>query len=264
MDKPAGIDLEEAKSMTLQSILELSAKETLSDYLTTISWSLTCNLLVAATGAGEPQYIQDFTSELLQAPTGQSIAFSADGTWLAASGQAGCITLWKLLWNSLHRPAHTLDCGSTWIERLSWHPTHSYLAFLQGKTLRIWNADQAISKQVIELAERPQDVQWSPSGYVLAIALKTNVQIWHPFQSVAPLYQWELTATPITFSWFNWSTDGHYLACAICDQSISILHWSKLCHSNPASPDPKEFPALMRGFPCEPKNYTYPFLRGWR
>lgn len=235
--------------MQLKPLLTEQLRIALSDYVTAIAWSPTDNHLVAATGSGEIQYIQDFTPELLQAPTEQSIdaiAFSADGRWFAAGGQAGCITLWKLPLHSLHCPAHTLDCGSTWIERLSWHPTHSYLAFLQGKTLQIWDAERATFKQVIELAERPQDVQWSPAGDVLAIALKTNVQIWNPFQSAAPLYQWELTATPITL---NWSTDGHYLACAIYDQSIGILHWSKLRHANPEATDPQDLPVLMRGFP---------------
>lgn len=235
--------------MQLKPLLTEQLRLTLSDYVTAIAWSPTYHCLVAATGSGEIQYIQDFTPELLQAPTGQSIdaiAFSADGRWLAAGGQAGCISLWKLPLHSLHGPAHTLDCGATWIERLSWHPTHRYLAFLQGKTLRIWDAEQATFKQEIELAERPQNVQWSPAGNVLAIALKTNVQIWHPFQSAAPLYQWELTATPITL---NWSTDGTFLACAIYDQSIGILNWSELCQTNSESLTSEELPVLMRGFP---------------
>ena len=39
--------------MTLQSILELSAKEVLSDYVTAIAWSPVGNTLAAASGAGE-------------------------------------------------------------------------------------------------------------------------------------------------------------------------------------------------------------------
>ncbi|MBE9101626.1 WD40 repeat domain-containing protein [Vacuolonema iberomarrocanum] len=232
--------------MQLKPLLTEQLRVTLSDYVTAVAWSPIGNRLAAATGNGEVQWVHELTPEVLQAPTGQSInaiAFSADGTWLAAGGQAGCITLWK---PPLPHPVHMLNCGSTWIDRLSWHPTYSYLAFLQGKTLRIWDAEQAEITQVIELTERPQDVQWSPTEDVLAIALKTNIQIWNPFHNTAPLYQWELTATPITV---NWSTDGHYLACAMCDPSLSILHWSKLCHTNPASSDSKELPALMRGFP---------------
>ncbi len=240
--------------MQLKPLLTEHLRVTLSDYITAIAWSPTDDRFAAATGTGEIQYIQDFVPELLQASTGQSIdaiAFSADGQWLAAGGQASCITLWK---PPLHHPTHSLDCGSTWIERLSWHPIHNYLAFLQGKTLRIWDADQATFKQVIELTERPQDVQWSPTGDVLAIALKTSIQIWHPFQSAAPLYQWELTATPITL---NWSTDGTYLACAIYDQSIGILNWSELCHANLESPAPEALPVLMRGFPGKVRALTW-------
>ncbi|NET57822.1 MAG: DUF2396 family protein [Symploca sp. SIO2E6] len=43
--------------MILQSILELSAKETLLDYVTAIAWSPIGNMLAAASGAGaEPRW----------------------------------------------------------------------------------------------------------------------------------------------------------------------------------------------------------------
>ncbi|NEQ96496.1 MAG: WD40 repeat domain-containing protein [Cyanothece sp. SIO2G6] len=235
--------------MQVKPLLAEQLRLTLSEYVTAIAWSPTGNCLVAATGRGEIQYIQDFTPEQLQAPTEQSIdaiAFSADGRWLAAGGQAGCITLWKLPLQPLIGPAHTLDCGSTWIEQISWHPIHRYLTFPQGKTLRIWDAEQAEIGREIELTERPQTMQWSPAGDVLAIAFKTNVQIWQPLQSAEPLFQWELTATPFTL---NWSIDGNYLACSIYDRSVGILHWSKLRHANLEAPDPQDLPVQIRGFP---------------
>lgn len=39
--------------MILKSILELSAKETLSDYITAIAWSPMGNTVAAASGSGE-------------------------------------------------------------------------------------------------------------------------------------------------------------------------------------------------------------------
>jgi len=72
--------------MTLQSILELSAKEVLSDYVTAIAWSPVGNTLAAASGAGEVYLLNKGVGASLCQPTGQSIdalAFSFDGKWLA-------------------------------------------------------------------------------------------------------------------------------------------------------------------------------------
>ena len=117
--------------MTSQSILELRAKETLSDYVTAIAWSPIGNLLVAASGAGEVQVLNHGVGILLVQPGAYSmdaLAFSADGKWLAAGGQNGTITLWQVE-SGTFKLADTLDCGG-WIDRLNWHPICNYSEFI--------------------------------------------------------------------------------------------------------------------------------------
>jgi WD40 repeat protein len=101
--------------MTLQSILELSAKETLLDYVTAIAWSPKGNVLAAASGSGEVRLLRNFVSLSLSQPTGQSVdalAFSRDGKWLATGGQEGVITLWQMDGN-VPEIADTLECDGS-------------------------------------------------------------------------------------------------------------------------------------------------------
>lgn len=238
--------------MTLQSILELSAQETLSDYVTAIAWSPIGNTLAAASGAGEVCLLENFANpSFLCQPTGQSVdalAFSADGKWLAAGGQDGNITLWPTD-GDIPAINDTIECGSIWIDRLVWHPTCNHLAFNRGKTVQIWDADHA--EEVISLSDiaSPQDIRWSPDGKHLAIAIKNNIRIWNAYHWDAPLYQWELAAPASAMAW---SPDSAHLACAIHDRSVGVLDWSKaqyLQHDSMDEIDESDLPTLMHGFP---------------
>jgi len=233
--------------MTLQSILELRAKETLSDYVTAIAWSPIGNLLAAASGAGEVQVLNHGVGILLVQPGAYSIdalAFSADGKWLAAGGQNGTITLWQVE-SGTFKLADTLDCGG-WIDRLNWHPICNYLAFNQGKAVQIWDVDRSEMVTTLPGIASPQDIRWSPDGQQLAIAIKSNIHIWRNQDWSAPRYQWELTAPA---SAIVWSPDGALLACAIHDRSIGVLNWSKVQHLQREPTDENDLPTLMRGFP---------------
>ncbi|KAM3104836.1 WD40 repeat domain-containing protein [Phormidesmis sp. 146-33] len=247
MDKPAGIDLKEATSMTLQSILELSAKETLSDYVTAIAWSPIGNAVAVASGLGEVRLLKNSVSLSLGQPTGSSIdalAFSWDGKWLATGGQAGMITLWQMD-EDVPKIADTLECNS-WVDRLVWHPTCNHLAFNRGKMVQIWDADQDEPVTSLPGIASPQDIRWSPDGKHLAIAIKSNIHIWNAHNWDERLYQWELTSPASAIAW---SPDGNYLASAIHDHSIGVLDWSKAQHLQREPTDENDLPTLMRGFP---------------
>jgi WD40 repeat protein len=234
-------------SVNLKSILELSAKETLSDYVTAIAWSPIGNTVAAASGSGEVRLLKNFVSLSLCQPTDQSIdalAFSFDGKWLAAGGQDGTITLWQMD-GDVPKIADTLECGS-WVDRLVWHPTCHHLAFNQGKTVQIWDADQAKAVTCLIGIASPQDIRWSPDGKQLAIAIKSNIYLWNSQDWSAPRYQWELTSPASAIAW---SPNGNHLACAIHDHSIGVLDWSKVQHLRHEPTDENDLPSLMRGFP---------------
>lgn len=233
--------------MPLNTILELSAKETLSDYVTALAWSPIGNTLVAASGAGEVHLLNKGVGTFLCQPTGQSIdalAFSFDGKWLATGGQDGTITLWQMDGDT-PKIADTLECGS-WVDRIDWNPNCNYLAFNQGKTVQIWDADRAEAVISLDGIVTPQDIRWSPDGKQLAIALKSNIHIWNAHNWDERLYQWELTSPASAIAW---SPDGFYLACAVHDHSIGVLDWSKAKHLQREPTDESDLPTLMRGFP---------------
>lgn len=157
----------------LKPLAELSHHHQLSDYITAIAWSSVGHTLAVTSGAGEVLLLNNDSDRLLQDANGLSIddiAFSADGQWLAAGGQAGQINLWPMTTETA--PASkTLTGDSAWIDRLQWHPHHNLLAFNRGKTVQIWDADRAEMLTTLELlpkfkilAGRPMDniLRWQP------------------------------------------------------------------------------------------------------
>lgn len=236
----------------LKPLAELSHHHQLSDYITAIAWSSVGNTLAVTSGAGEVLLLNNDSDLLLQDANGLSIddiAFSADGQWLAAGGQAGQINLWPMTIEMATEKApalKTLTGDSAWIDRLQWHPHHNLLAFNRGKTVQIWDADGAEMLTTLELAAQVQDIGWSPDGQHLAVAANTLVHIWQIPQWDHPLHQWELMAPAMSLSW---SPEGAYLATANQDLSVSILTWAKVSFINQASTAEDDLPTLIRGFP---------------
>ncbi|NJL37680.1 MAG: WD40 repeat domain-containing protein [Leptolyngbyaceae cyanobacterium SM1_4_3] len=119
-------------------------------------------------------------------------------------------------------------------------------AFNRGKTVQIWDADQAEAVTSLASIASPQDICWSPDGKHLAIAIKGNIHIWNAHNWNERLYQWELTSPA---SAIVWSSDGNHLASTIHDHSIGVLDWSKAQHLQREPMNENDLPTLMRGFP---------------
>ena len=239
----------------VEPILELILQATLSDYVTAIAWSPIGNLVAVAAGDGEVRLFKDFAPISLCPPTGKSvdtIAFSVDGQWLAAGGQDGAVTLW-LMDGVIPRIVNRIETGF-WVDRLVWSPTVNQLAFNQGKTVQIWDADYGESVIILECPSILQDIRWSPDGNHLAIAAQNNVYIWNAQNWDAICYQWELMSPANSIAW---SANGIYLACAIQDSSLGILDWSqaKLLQGPPI--DEEDLPVLMQGFPGKIRRLTW-------
>ena len=234
--------------LSLKPLLELKVDRLLSEYITALAWSPVENTLAIASGAGEVALWQNFQETILQAATGASIdalGFSGEGQWLAADGQAGAVTLWRLS-ADLPEQVETLTWGSAWIDRLQWHPHQPWLAHNCGKAVHIWDADQGKALATLELPANVQDLGWSPDGTHLAVSAQKQVYIWETSRWISPQYEWELMAASRVL---KWSPEGAYLASANQDNSVGVLTWDNVRTLKQSADRQAELPILLGGLP---------------
>lgn len=232
----------------------------LDDYIIALAWSPRQDWLAIAAANGEVQLLQGLECYPLQPAQGYSIdalAFSPGGDYLAAGSQKGEVILWQLPVDGFQadqchggglQPWDVLEGNSTWIDRLAWHPQDNLLAFPQGKTVQVWDLDQASVLAQLQAAGAVQDMAWSPDGNCLAIAAANRVHLWNRHNWDDCRFQWELEAPAMQLAW---SIDSRYLATSIRDNSIGILDWAQLRRLGRAPQTKAELPSLMRGFPAK-------------
>jgi len=230
----------DSNSSKLPETFEPLWQQSLSDYVTAIVWlsQLSGSALIAASAAGEVICYQDNgKSELvLQTPTDQSIdalALSADGTLLAAGGQSGQVTIWRL---PNPTPIAILDNAPAWVDRLTWSPASNQLAFSLGKYVQVWDAESAEVITTVNFdASSVLDIIWHPSGDRLTVAGYQNIKSWSAlnWDDDPEVIEIASASTKIL-----WSPDGHYIASGNIDKTISVIDWQ-----HPADP------WMMRGFP---------------
>ncbi|MEM9152110.1 MAG: WD40 repeat domain-containing protein [Cyanobacteria bacterium P01_F01_bin.3] len=235
--------------LSLKPLVELQVHRWLSDYITALVWSPVGTKLAIASGAGEVVLWQEFKETILHPANNASIdvlGFSGEGRWLAAAGQAGAVTIWRLD-SDIPELVETLTSRSTWIDRLQWHPYRPWLAYNCNKTVHIWDANQGKTLATLELPAHVQDLDWSPDGNYLAISAQMRVYIWETSQWTAPQYEWPLMAASQVL---KWSSEGAYLASANQDNSVGVLNWENNVRALKQSSDHEaETPVLLAGLP---------------
>ena len=238
--------------LSLKPLVELQVHRWLSEYITVLVWSPVGTQLAIASAGGEVVLWQeDFQATILQTASGASIdalGFASEGQWLAAAGQAGAVTIWRLSADSPEL-LETLTWESAWIDRLQWHPHQPWLAYNCGKAVHIWDAEQGEPLTTLELPAAVQDLSWSPDGTHLAVSAQQRVHIWETSRWRSPQYEWELMAVSQTL---QWSPKGAYLASANQDSSVGVLTWDnvRLLKQSADNPVPDaDLPATLRGFP---------------
>ena len=219
---------------TLTENLILQWQSQLNDVVTEISWSPIGFSWAVSSAGGEIGWICEQPNEsskmlILAEWTGESIdclAFSPNGEWLAAGGQAGELLIWKIDDPTLAPILIHKIKLNTWIEHLDWHPTLPHLSISYGA--QVQTLDVVTAKAIITWTFDKSsvfDISWHPSGSHLAIAGYKGVEIWdylHQPQTTAPSHKLNVETASIKI---DWTADGRYLAAGNLDRSMTILDW---------------------------------------
>ncbi len=226
----------------LRSELQLVWQGQSSDFITAIAWSPVATSWVTSSASGEVAWSSGITSlVLLRQADGRSldnIAFSADGRWLAAGGQAGKLFIWNC--DDLHHPPQLIETISIdrWIEHLDWHPTVPQLAIAHRDRLEIWDAPTASQIGTQQFTRSSIFATgWHPTGSVLAIAGYKGLWIGSP--AADPDRNQQIAVDTATIA-LAWSRDGRYLAAGNLDRTLMMVDWQH--------PDD---PWILQGFPSK-------------
>ncbi len=206
------------------SELELSCQYQLSDLVTGLCCAPDGRGWAASSAAGEVVWNAGSSHLIsLQAANRHSIedvAFSADGRWLAAGGQAGKLFIWDC--RDLQSPqlVQSLDIDR-WIEHLVWHPSQPTLAIGYGNRVKIWDMMNRTEVTTWQLTKSSIfDLAWHPTGVKLAVAGYKGVEIWSPNEPTAPSERLDVATATIAIAW---SADGRYLAAGNLDRTLTIM-----------------------------------------
>ncbi|MBE3558179.1 MAG: WD40 repeat domain-containing protein [Ktedonobacteraceae bacterium] len=190
----------------------------------------------------------------------QSLAWSPDGTRLAAASVSGPIALFaahtgqvthtldghrfgtcEIAWDHTGKllasvgqdgnvriwqveqgqALYTLEGGASWVEHLAWHPHRPLLATAAGRKARLWDGS---SGQMIQEYPAHQstvsDVQWSPDGASLVTAAYGGLNFWQPEQH-EPQRHLTWKGSILVISW---SPNGRFIATG--DQDATVHFWT--------------------------------------
>jgi WD40 repeat protein len=208
--------------------MQFHAKETLSDYITAVTWSPDGKTLAVCSAAGEIMLgtvgtINELSLQPLQTATGQSadcLSFSSDSQLLAAGGQDGKVRIWLV--NSGELIA-SLDNKRVWVDKLAWSPNCHQLAFSMGRCVQVWNADDNTVEVTLNFeSSSVLDLAWHPVDKYLAISGYQGVKVWNGEDwDDDPLILSVRSATGA----IAWSPLGKYLACGNMDNTLIVNEW---------------------------------------
>ena len=195
-----------------------------SDLITELAWSPDGSSWAASSAAGEIVWMnlqeQPRGAVQLQAASGESIdsiSFSADGGWLAASGQSGSVYLWDCA-GTIPQFSQTIEV-QTWTSKLIWHPTLPQLAIAYNNQIDQWDPATAQLLSTWSAKYAIGDLAWHPIGEYLAIASNKGVEIRSNSEAL-PHQRLSLDTASLHIAW---SPDGRYLAAGNFDRSLTIL-----------------------------------------
>ncbi len=212
------------KKNKTKNLFKLLWRNTLSDYVTAIAWSVDGSFLVASSAAGEVVQYDVATEKVTvlqeeQIESVDALAISADGQFLAAGGQAGTVWIWRFE-DGEATLIETLEHSRAWIDCLRWHPTESELAFSFGRYVQVWDAiAQAVITTLNFETSSVLDIAWHPTGDRLSISGHQIIKTWSQ-------QNWDkdpnIKRTGGANHAISWSSNGQYFASGDSTNSVTV------------------------------------------
>lgn len=136
----------------------------------------------------------------------ENLAWSADGTWLAATAGRHLH-----LWRPDTTETHAVPASPSTLTAITWHSVHNELAVARFGGVELWNADTAERTTTLPWKTSLISVAWSPDGrWVVSGTQELSVQIWElPFRPGEELAMSGYTAKVRQLAWHH---SGRYLA----------------------------------------------------
>lgn len=171
----------------------------------------------AATGQTLKRY--DASYGLLPNFSVLSVAWSADGRYIAAACGDQIIRVWNTVIGELVSTLHVRSGG---VSCIAWSPDSRYLASAhRDHTIQVW--DMPTETRCLtyhEHTDAVRSVAWSPDGRSIATAANDKTaQIWEA-STGKQLYTYRGHSDWVTS--VSWSPDGRYIASASNDRTVHV------------------------------------------
>ncbi|MCS5700802.1 WD40 repeat domain-containing protein [Cyanobium sp. FGCU-52] len=204
--------------------------------VTGLAWGPWAAQLAIASAAGEFIFV-DFAAGVdwplhEASETGSqgfnALGLSSCGRWLAAGGEGGVLSLWRL---DGEVPLQVVvPAIGGWIDQLTWQPDGLLLAVARGAEIWIWHSEnQGWLPPLRSPGGAVMALSWSPAGDQLAAGTGQGVWIWSlPLASAASAEPLRLETGSAVLQ-LEWGLDPPWLVAGLMDRRLVL--WRDLRQS---------------------------------
>ncbi len=194
-------------------------KADIGDFVEDLKWSPDGAMLAAASVSGP---LEVFTRAGVSKWKSEGhkdgscvLTWRPDGEMLVSGGQDGRLHFWNPEDGSR---MVTLGDGKGWVQAAAWHESGKYLAFSEGKRLRVWHWDGRLVDDYPDHPGTITGLQWKPGAVQIATACYGGVHLHSPEGGAARRkYPWGNSCLGIAIS-----PDNKYIASGQQDNRVHI------------------------------------------